>query len=913
MTLHYATLTNFVQKFLKIGVFCSCFFTAWLLHATEYYVDPVNGNDGANGQSPQAAFRSLNKISWTYLQPGDTVFLMDGIHKNPGQTVLTIQRSGTEEQWITFRNYPGHAPIIEFDSWAGIDIINGASYLHFEGLKVKGASANITLEQALQQPGSCANDQEGNAVGLYNGVGILGVGPNLKWSNPNTTGDEVPHHITITNCEVYDCTSSGIAFQQADYITITESKVYNNCWYSIYGTSGINLYQFVNTDGTTDFHNTISNNLLYGNEMKVPQVPSCKYWDGNAFIIDDFNHTQLGNYKNSQNPYPAYSAKTLVVNNVSVQNGGSGLHFFKSDNFYVYNNTVVDNAFQNGGDNGNADLRVGVGANFEIKNNIFRASTRLHAFGGNNEDFLYTHNYQEGPGATLNVGVCDTCPTEGLVLLNTDITSDQPFITLPDSIQDKGTLIPNLMTDFLDNERPQGAAFDIGAYELASSVGCTPVTWYADFDGDGAGDPNNTISACVAPEDYVAIAGDLCPDDATKQGPVTWYLDADGDGVGVLEDTIEACEAPDGYVATAGDLCPDNATTTAPSTWYLDTDGDGVGVIEDTIEACEAPDGYVATAGDLCPDNATTTAPTTWYLDTDGDGVGVIEDAIEACEAPDGYVTAAGDQCPDDAAKTTTTTWYADTDGDGVGDSNDAIEACEAPEGYVATAGDQCPADENKTVPGTCGCGVVEGTCTPDPEDPCSEVPLYDVQAVYAQAGTQVLYNGKLYKNQWWSQGQLPENGLPWELTGICNGATDDCSTFENWTATAYPAKGTKIVYNGDIFQNRWYASANNIPGESNVWEFIGICTEGTLPAINDLGLAIAVYPVPTYDQLHVTSPEAGWAVLYDSMGKRIKSDNVVPAVDNIISLTEVPTGVYAFQVFNDKGELLNTVRIMKQ
>jgi glucose/arabinose dehydrogenase len=58
-------------------------------------------------------------------------------------------------------------------------------------------------------------------------------------------------------------------------------------------------------------------------------------------------------------------------------------------------------------------------------------------------------------------------------------------------------------------------------------------------------------------------------------------------------------------------------------------------------------------------------------------------------------------------------TWYADTDGDGMGVAGETISSCTQPNGYVSVAGDLCPADANKTEPGTCGCGIAEGTCIP--------------------------------------------------------------------------------------------------------------------------------------------------------------------------------------------------------
>ena len=47
---------------------------------------------------------------------------------------------------------------------------------------------------------------------------------------------------------------------------------------------------------------------------------------GNGIILDDFDHMQGGSTA------PPYRAATLVVNNVSFDNGGRGLHVFHSRN-----------------------------------------------------------------------------------------------------------------------------------------------------------------------------------------------------------------------------------------------------------------------------------------------------------------------------------------------------------------------------------------------------------------------------------------------------------------------------------------------------------------------------------------------------------------------------------------------------
>ncbi|WP_010522026.1 right-handed parallel beta-helix repeat-containing protein [Aquimarina agarivorans] len=501
----------------KITLLFILLITGISINATNYYIDSINGNDGNSGLSATNAFKSLFKIDRLNLEPGDTVYFLEGTYTRSNSTLLTISQSGQEGKYITFQNYNKANVILEFDSWTGIDIINGASYIKIKGVKIKGARSRINLEDALSQPGSCDNDLEGSANGFYNGTGILAVGPNLLWSNPATRGDEIPHHIIVEDCEIFDCTSSGMAFQQADYVTIINNKIYNNCWYSLFGTSGINLYQFINTDGTLGFHNTISNNLMYGNEMRVPQVPFCAFFDGNAFIIDDFKHTQTKNYLDKSITFDAYTAKTLISNNVSVENGGSGLHFFLSSNCYIYNNTIVNNASQNEGANGNGDLRIGVCDDFEVKNNIIIGKDRLHNIGGNT-NINYSHNLQNGPGILTSFKGCEGCIDNSIPqFITTDVNSTMPFVTEFESVvKDSGVALPEVVFDFLGTDRFQDEAYDIGAYEL---LACYPTVWFEDIDNDGLGDANNTVLACDQPLGYVNSAGDECPDDFNKIAP----------------------------------------------------------------------------------------------------------------------------------------------------------------------------------------------------------------------------------------------------------------------------------------------------------------------------------------------------------------------------------------------------------
>ncbi len=72
----------------------------------------------------------------------------------------------------------------------------------------------------------------------------------------------------------------------------------------------------------------------------------------------------------------------------------------------------------------------------------------------------------------------------------------------------------------------------------------TASTWYADFDGDGFGDPAESEESCSPPLDFVDNLLD-CDDtdpDSLVDGP--WYIDVDGDGRGAGDPSENSCTEP---------------------------------------------------------------------------------------------------------------------------------------------------------------------------------------------------------------------------------------------------------------------------------------------------------------------------------------------------------------------------------
>ena len=105
-------------------------------------------------------------------------------------------------------------------------------------------------------------------------------------------------------------------------------------------------------DENPGYHNVISGNVCYDNELKVAtQVLSGgnnkALTDGNGIIIDSFQTSRANPLKphneDRDGPLKPYHQRTLVENNLIYDNGGRGIHVFRSDKVDVINNTTYMN------------------------------------------------------------------------------------------------------------------------------------------------------------------------------------------------------------------------------------------------------------------------------------------------------------------------------------------------------------------------------------------------------------------------------------------------------------------------------------------------------------------------------------------------------------------------------------------
>ena len=341
--------SNFFNHIYLIVIFSSTF-----LHAQDYYVSNELGSDGNNGLET-SPFQTINRAI-SEVEAGGTVYVMEGTYRNQNYGtvdvsnyinmnnphVVTINKSGTAEAYITLKNYPGHTPIIQFDGSGGIVISNDMNYIIVEGFEVVGPAASITYAEAYANreykvlAASDPDDDINYNHTYFSGKGIWG-------------GYGAHHHIIIRNNIVHDTAGSGIRFNDSDHITIEYNEVYNTTWWTSSASSAVVFAETIassEADNGTDVKMVMRGNLVYNNWNRIP-----------------FYVTQLPD--NSGNTNPNYG--TATYNNIL---DGQGLYVTRSDDNYYGTFLFENNVCVNNGKNG-INFDNSLGASAIIQNNTF--------------------------------------------------------------------------------------------------------------------------------------------------------------------------------------------------------------------------------------------------------------------------------------------------------------------------------------------------------------------------------------------------------------------------------------------------------------------------------------------------------------------------------------------------------------
>lgn len=459
-----------------------------------YYVS-ASGSDSNPGTATQP-WRTLQKAVDT-IAAGDTVLVGAGTYAG-----CRIGRSGAPGGPKTLRAQSGTRPVINAP---------GPSNAHGGIIEIENYSATVT---------NWIIDGFELANSPHAGVDIRGT-----------------DYITVQNCYVHNSAAggraTGIFLAFSDHPSILNNETAYNSEHGVYQS---NSGDYPTIRGNTIHHNKMAGVHMNGDlSMGGDGTISYGVIDGNAIYE---NGTAGGSAINMDG-----ASDNVVKNNLIYNNHASGISLFKADGASgssrnrIYNNTIVQasgsrwciNIPKNGSPVGNLirnnilyhpDSAKGSISVYSASSSGFASDYNIvvNRFSVNDQTSIISLSQWRPYGYDLHSTIAT--PTALFVNPSTNdyhLRSGSPAI-------DTGTALAEVTTDFAETARPQGAAYDIGAYESGSSGGSTTTadttapTVSVSSPTAGAS-VSGVVSLSASASDNVGVAGVQFLVDGASYGP----------------------------------------------------------------------------------------------------------------------------------------------------------------------------------------------------------------------------------------------------------------------------------------------------------------------------------------------------------------------------------------------------------
>jgi ribosomal protein L24 len=457
--------------------------------AADWYVDKeASGLD--NGTSWADAWKAFSDISWSTIEPGDTIYISGGDISKTYNERLKIQASGSSDSdrvTIMTGQDAGHngTVIITPPEWDGINI-SDQSYVTVSG--------QVGTEQKMRVTG-----------GLSSGIGIEGASSHIQLlyleldnngaGDPNS-GIEIWINIASIGIEIgysyiHDNYQDGIHWGES----VRGSGYGNNFVHH-------NIITNTHDDGieigasSVDFYNNVMGNNI-APERGHPDGIQAYGWYYR--IYNNYFHgfkDQAGNaviYIEPDDGDPGFSpfGHVQIFNNLFYEDGNgiwangaiciaiSGDTFQTVSDIKILNNTIVGHSLAlllaftgvNLGGSGVSD--------YYVENNIIYNGDILYDIGDMPVDFISYGNYGDSASVIIDYNDFYNTGYNGGANLH-GITSD-PELDLNQRPQAGSPIIntgygwASLFTTDKDGVvRPQGLAWDIGAYEYVGAADVVP-------------------------------------------------------------------------------------------------------------------------------------------------------------------------------------------------------------------------------------------------------------------------------------------------------------------------------------------------------------------------------------------------------------------------------------------------------
>jgi len=452
------------------------------VYATDYYCDPGNGNIHNNG-SQNSPWPELEDVfnAGKVFQSGDVIYLLDGYHGN-----VSVKGVHTDFVWI--KNYPGANPklsLLKFGTsaptskWFVEGLIIGAEFnvsYHKSTLLFAGEQAssikikNCTIFSKEDISAWTIYDWNNN---VSNGVIFNGTDCSIENSivkNVRTGIQFGGENCTASNNIVKNFAGDGLR-GLADYGTFEYNIVKDNY---VIDTNHDDGFQSWSDEGGIG-KGIIKNIVLQGNTFINYTDPNREFLGpmqgvfGTDGMFEDF----------------------IIENNVVIVDHWHGISLYGATNCKIVNNTVIDAYFGTTYPNHpDPNVRGPLGpAWVKIANHKDGTQSTGNVIRNNIANQIVLEN--------ANVGVQDHN-----LILRGDNSSDYEveFVDWQNfdfHLKENASAINSGSEDLapvLDadkNSRPEGAAFDIGAYEYSGSLGVddeflkNSLIIYPTFNNDG--------------------------------------------------------------------------------------------------------------------------------------------------------------------------------------------------------------------------------------------------------------------------------------------------------------------------------------------------------------------------------------------------------------------------------------------
>jgi hypothetical protein len=567
--------------FLVMG-FISTTGATFMQTSAALYVDAANGSDNNNGSSISTAFKTIQKAV-NSVQPGMTIYVRAGTYNEN----IVVSTSGTAAAPITLTHYASESATINGGSNMALRTSSAVSYWILDGLTIKALNSRYTLQLGFWGTPETTNWTVRNNT-IYGANYIMGS--YHLWTNNNisgagytgTSGDagisdgNDSHNNTYRGNTVHDFSGTdarGIWTQGKTHDNLIE----NNTVYNINTPSG--LGQCIDLDGAggIEWRHTVRGNRVSGcsyvgiqlENVFATTVENNIITGGNAGIIvisyDAGVGCKVGGEANQYGDTNGDgSCQGDLTNDIFRQNlvttstnwgwGYGGIMNWYAGGVKIWGNTLSSaSAAANGAINFQGTAQQTQGGS--IKSNIITqgtgngiCATDLASIAEDSNNLVYLSNngnpYASGASCNTTYSLAQyqsmTGKGQNSLSGNPQFKSASDFhLNSGSSAIDHGANV-GLNTDLDGLTRPNGASYDIGAYEYggvsptatpASAPTATPLSTTAPTTVPTSGPANTSGSATPV---NLAL-GKPATQSSTYQGAVASRA-VDGNTDGVLAD-----------------------------------------------------------------------------------------------------------------------------------------------------------------------------------------------------------------------------------------------------------------------------------------------------------------------------------------------------------------------------------------